>query len=153
MKRREAGLATVEFALTGVVILLVLLGCIEIGRMLFVWNTVDESTRRGARMAAICPLNDAAITRAVLMGGDGESTVVTGLMAANVSVAYLNAAGGAAGSFSETAFASVSITGFQHTLILPVIGTTITVPPFTTTVPVESLGYIPESGARVCLES
>jgi len=152
VKRRQAGLAAVEFAATGVVVFMVLLGCIEIARMLFVWNTIDEATRRGARIAAICPMNDAAVTRAVLMGGTDESTVLKGLLAANVAVAYLTDTGGAAASFSEASYASVSITGFQHQVLVPYVGATVTVPPFVTTVPVESLGYIPDTDTRVCLE-
>lgn len=153
MSPRQQGLATVECALTGAVALMVLFGCLEIGRMLFVWNTLDEATRRGAHIAAICPLNDPAIVAAVLMGGDGTRAVIDGLHEAHVAVAYLDAAGAGAAAFADTAYASVSIVGYEHTVLIPYVGGAVAVPPFTTTVPVESLGYIPETGARTCLES
>lgn len=150
---RQDGLATVELALTGAVALMVLFGCIEIGRMVFVWNTVGEATRSGAHLAAICPVNDPAIKAAVLMGAGDTSPILAGLKASHVMVTYLDDAGGIAGSFSDIAYVSVSVSGFQHTLIIPFVGATVTVPAFTTTVPTESLGFIPETGIRVCLEA
>ena len=57
-------------------------------------------------------------------------------------------ADGAAGAIgAEIAYVRVTITGYQHNLIIPFLpasATTLTVPPFSTTVPAESLGYIPD---------
>ena len=54
--------------------LLVLFSVIEIGRAMFVLNALSESTRRAARMAAVCPINDPAITEVGLFNAPGEGT-------------------------------------------------------------------------------
>ena len=154
MKSAQQGVATVEFAICGSVALLVLIGCLEIGRTLFVWNTIGEATRRAARLAAVCPMNDAGIARNAMMvpaGTGSTSAVLPGMSTANVSVTYLNAAGGAAGSYDTAQYVRVQISGYTHTLFIPYVGATLTVPPFATTLPVESLGYVPELGTRTCL--
>lgn len=51
---RQRGAAAVEFAIISVVFFTLLIGIMEMGRMLFYWNTVTEMTRLGARLAAIC---------------------------------------------------------------------------------------------------
>jgi len=38
---------------------------------------------------------------------------------------------------------SVSITGYQFQFVVPIIGTTITMPSYTTTLTAESAGYVP----------
>lgn len=55
------GAAAVEFALVSLVFFTVLLGAMEMGRLMFYWNTAAEVTRLGARMAVVCDLNDAEI--------------------------------------------------------------------------------------------
>lgn len=58
----QRGLATIEFALIASVILLPLLfGIIEFGRIAFYWNAATEATRLGARLAVVCDLDDATI--------------------------------------------------------------------------------------------
>ena len=144
-----------EFAIVGAAALTVLIGCIEIGRMLFVWNSVGEATRRAARLAAICPVNDPAILRAALLNATGadipSSAYLYGLTPSNVSLTYLNSAGASTAVFADIAFVRVAITGYVHTLLIPFVSPQITVPAFSTTLPTESLGYIPETGLRVCL--
>ncbi|MEQ1438725.1 TadE/TadG family type IV pilus assembly protein [Fontimonas sp. SYSU GA230001] len=153
MRRRQRGLTTVEFAFAGVVVLVLLFAVIEIGRAMFVWNTLGEATRRAARLAAVCPPGHASVLRAALLNNpDGSSTSnhIRGLTTANVSVEYLNGAGAATAVIGNMAFVRVSITGFTHTLLIPFLTQTLTVPPFRTTVPTESLGYVPETGTRTC---
>lgn len=155
MKRRQKGLTTVEFALAGSSALVVLFGCIEISRALYVWNTVGEATRRAARMAAICPMNDPAIRAAALFASDGDSRspVLHGLEDSMVAVAYTDEGGAVAASVADVAYVTVSVTGYTHTLAIPFFGATIAVPAFSTTVPSETLGYHPDLDAFVCIES
>lgn len=56
--KRQAGVAAVEFALVSLVFFTLLIGIMEMGRMLFYWNTVAEMTRAGARLAAVCDPRD-----------------------------------------------------------------------------------------------
>ena len=150
---RQRGATTVEFAIVGAVALTVLFGVIEIGRALFVWNTLSEATRRGARLAAVCPMNHPAVKRVAILsnpGGPDTSPVVSGLSTANVTVAYLQDDGSAAASYSQTKYVRVSITGYELTLFIPFVTPTITAPPFSTTLPSESLGYVPDTGTYEC---
>ena len=150
MNQRQRGVYTVEFAVVGVVFFMVLFGVIEIARALFVWNTITEATRRGARVAAVCPPNHGAIAEIAVLnnpGGGSASSVINGLTTGNVTVEYLDADGAAGAIGAEIAYVRVTITGYQHNLIIPFLpasATTLTVPPFSTTVPAESLGYIPD---------
>ncbi|HEU0201094.1 MAG TPA: TadE/TadG family type IV pilus assembly protein [Burkholderiaceae bacterium] len=58
---RQRGAAAVEFALVAGLFFMLLIGIMEMGRLLFYWNTVTEVTRLGARLAVVCDLNDADI--------------------------------------------------------------------------------------------
>ena len=57
----QRGVAAVEFALIASVFFMLLIGIMEMGRLLFYWNTATEATRLGARLAVVCDLNDADI--------------------------------------------------------------------------------------------
>lgn len=57
-RRDQHGATIVEFALVCAVLFTILIGTMEMGRMLFYWNTATELTRMGARMAAVCDPND-----------------------------------------------------------------------------------------------
>ena len=173
MKKNQQGLATVEFAIVGALLMLLLLGVIEFARLVFVWNTATEATRRGARIAAVCPVNapaiqnvtvfnDPAIRNITVFNDDatsGQSALITGLSSADVQVEYLDAGGNPADctycncddtcgdtSFVSIKYVQVSIENYQHTLAFPPI--TLTMPPFETTLPRESLGIVPGVGSQ-----
>jgi Flp pilus assembly protein TadG len=152
-RKQQQGTTTVEFALIAGLVMIVLFGVIEVARAFFVWNTITEATRRGARVATVCPIDHPAIARITVFGNPGggsTSPILHGLSTGHVQIEYFNNAGGAAGSFADIAQVRVSIRGYQHTLLVPFVGQTLEVPPFSTTLPVESLGYVPEAGARTC---
>jgi hypothetical protein len=86
-------------------------------------------------------VNSSAIARAAVFGGEDASPVLNGLSTSNVKIDYLNAAGAATAAFADMAYVRVGITGYQHTLFIPLVGRTLDAPPFSTTLPVESLGY------------
>lgn len=58
---RQRGAAVVEFALVAMIFFVLLIGIFEFGRVMFTWNSAVEATRRGARLAVVCDLNDAQI--------------------------------------------------------------------------------------------
>lgn len=136
MKRRQRGLAAVEFAIVGTFAAVTLFAAMEVGRVLYVMNAVGEATRRGARVAAVS--DDAAARAAVLVYG------IKGLTEDKVDVDYLNEAGGAPATPSERAFVRVQIVDYTVALAIPVLNLQFTVPPFTTTLPVESMGFVPD---------
>lgn len=153
--RRQKGMSTVEFAVAGFMATVILMGCIEIGRLFYVWNTLAEGTRHAAHIGVLCPYNDAAVKKAAMVVANtaGDSSVLYGLTQSMVSVAYLDSTGAPTTVTGSIAFVSVSISGYTHRLLIPGFAKTLTVPPFTTTVPSETLGYIPDTGAYTCMES
>jgi len=151
--RRERGTTTVEFAIIGSAMMLVLFGVIEVGRAVFVLNALSESTRRAARMAAVCPIDDPAIVEVGLFnvpGGGGSGQIIGGLEAENIAVEYLNASGvvvaDPAASFSQIHFVRTRIVNFQHQMLIPFAEYIFTTPSFATTLRRESLG-VPRTGA------
>ena len=59
----QSGVALVEFALvTSAGFIVVLFAVFELGRLLFIFNTANEATRLGARLAVVCDANAAIAT-------------------------------------------------------------------------------------------
>ena len=150
MRRSQGGTTTVEFAIIGSVVMTVLFAVVEVARALFVMNALAEVTRRGARVATVCPVNDpAAVRAAVFAAGDGRSTVVNGLTTGNVVIEYLNEAGSVladpVASFGQIRYVRARVVNFTHQLVIPVVMPSLAMPGFATTVPRESLG-IPREG-------
>jgi Flp pilus assembly protein TadG len=153
MKNRQGGLTTVEFAIIAAVFFLVLFGVIEIGRALFVWNTLTEATRRGARVAAVCGINHPAIARVTVFGDPASATnspILSGLSTANVAVDYLQDDGvTTTTTFRDIEYVRVRIIGYQHNVLIPFASQLLTAPPFETTLPKESLG-VTDVGINRC---
>jgi Flp pilus assembly protein TadG len=150
MFRRERGTTTVEFAIIGTVLMTILFAMIEFGRALFVMNALTEVTRRAARVATVCPVNDPAGASAGVFGdGDGRSTVVNGLTTGNLTIEYLDQAGNVVadpvGGFGNIRYVRARIVNFTHQLVIPFVMPSITMPAFPAVVPRESLG-IPREG-------
>jgi hypothetical protein len=121
-KSRQKGLVMVEFAIIGLLFFIILFSILEFSRLLFVWNAVADATRIGARAAAVCSVNYLDTNGVEVLNPDPVTNP-----AAYVQVKYVE----------------VSIINYQHDLLIPVLGRTVTLPPFTTTRPREALGVIP----------
>lgn len=153
---KQTGLAAVETAIVGVVAMIVLFAVFEVARAFFVMNALEEATRRGARVAAVCQINDPAIEQITIFnnsGATGPSPLVFNLTTANVDVDYLDDAGGVVGdpvgNFIDIGYVRVAINNYQHQLIIPLFLRTITMPDFATILPRESLGVTRE-GFTTC---
>jgi hypothetical protein len=147
--QRQSGATTVEFAIIGLLALMVMFAVLEFGRLVFVVNALSEATRRGARMAAVCPINDPAIAQVTVFnapGGGGASPIVSGLTTGNVIVEYLNQAGVTTATFLDIRYVRVRIGNYQHQLLIPLFDRTLTLPQYPSTLPRESLG-VPRVGA------
>lgn len=147
---RQMGLTTVEFSIVGLVLFVLLFGVIEVGRALFVWNTIVESTRRAARVAAVCPIDHNKVKQVAIFSESDVSPLLPNLDVSNIQLSYLDINGSPSASYASIRYVNAAIQGYAHTLLIPVVGTTITMPPFSTTLPAESLGWVPEDKARVC---
>jgi Flp pilus assembly protein TadG len=145
MYPRNFGTTTVEFAIVILVALIAVIGIVEVGRMVFVANTLTEATRRGARMAVVCPVGDPRPAQvAVFADTNGASPIVYGLSTDNIQTEYLDMNGdaiaGAAGSPDDIRYVRVSIVGFSMSLFVPTVATTVQMSGHPATLPRESLG-------------
>lgn len=132
---KQKGAAAVEFSLIATLFFILLFGVVEMARALFTWNTATEATRYGARVAAVCTMNDTSIVNRM-------QRIMPNLAASNVSVAYLPA--GCTNANCQQV--RVSIINFQVTTHIPIVGAVLSVPPFTTTLPRESLESVNSAG-------
>ena len=55
---RQRGITTVEFAIVGLLLFTMIFGVIEVARGYYVYTMLGDVARRGARLAAVCPVND-----------------------------------------------------------------------------------------------
>src|SRR5215813_5426079 len=142
-RKNERGAALVEFAIVATVFLSVMFGVIEFGRLFWTHNALRDAARRGVRYAAIRK-NDAAGMQAVknvVVYGDptgGSTPLVNGLSTSNVSIEYVNYNG-----VQLSSRATVKISNYQFNFAVPLIGGSITMPAYRTSLPGESVGYIP----------
>jgi Flp pilus assembly protein TadG len=145
-RKNERGAALVEFAIAGTVFLTVVFGVIEFGRLLYTHNALRDAARRGVRYATVRK-NDAAgqlaVQKTVVYGDPNANpatatAILPGLTTANVVLAYDNY-----GGIQLSSRATVSITGYQFRFNVPLIGGTLNMPAYKTSLPGESVGYVP----------
>ena len=141
----QRGTTTVEFAIVGAVALTLLFTVIEFSRILFTLNMLDEGVRRGARVAAVCAVGNAAIAQATAF------VRLPGLSTSNVVTEYLGDAGNtladpAGADYGSISFVRVLIVNYSFPVALPLIATVFTAPEISSTLPRESLG-VPHFGA------
>lgn len=100
-KTAQRGVAAVEFALVAIPFFLLMFGAMEFGRLLYLWNTVQEVTRNAARRAVVTDFNNTAAIEAikrlaVFRTTDGPLPAASEITNAKVNISYLNALGGVA---------------------------------------------------------
>ena len=138
-------MTTVEFAIVGALALALIFYVVEFGRILFTLNVLDEGARRGARVAAVCDVGNAAITDAALF------VSLPGLSASNVVTEYLGDNGSVLADpegddYPLITFVRVRIENFSFPVALPFVATLFSAPAVSATVSRESLG-VPYFGA------
>jgi Flp pilus assembly protein TadG len=142
-RRNQRGTTTLEFAICGVVVLTLIFAVIELSRAMFMLGVLEESTRRAARVAAVCPIGDPAIATA------GTFVTLPNFSAANLVTEYLNTTGGVIGNptanFGAIDYVRVRIVNYQLQLWIPFMNAAFQSPNFTVTLPRESLG-VPRTG-------
>ena len=157
---KQRGTTSVEFAIIGTVAMFCILGVIEVSRLLFTINVLGEVTRRGARMAVVCPVNDPAISQVAVFNSSGgtDSPVLNNLTTANIQLEYLDATGTpvAIGSppFNPAVFATITyvraqVVDYVHQWIFPGLGA-FNMPPQPSVLPRESLGVPRDEVVQSC---
>jgi len=137
----QRGAAALEFALVAAVFFTIVLGAMEMSRLLWTWNAAGEATRLGARLAVVCDIDDPSIVTRM-------QQMLPALQPANVTVAYLNPPN-APNTCSAATCKSVRVTlaGYTHVPIIPFVALSIPIPPFQTTLPKE---FMQSTGNPVC---
>lgn len=149
----ESGATLVEFAIAATVFLTAMFAVIELGRALWTHNALADAARRGARYAvnqsASTPAgvtttglnvgpSVTAIRNVAIYGNPagGTNPLVTNLAPANLNVQYKDFGVG-------EGTVAVTITNYQFKFVVPILGTTIQMPSYQTTLMGESAGVIP----------
>jgi Flp pilus assembly protein TadG len=141
-KINERGVALVELAIGATVFFTVIFAVLEFSRLLWTHNALADAARLGARYAAInLPNSTTSIKKVVVFGvanpADGALPVVNGLTINHVTVSH-------SGNFGvKQGTVSVSITGYVFNFSVPIVGATVTLPDYKTTLTGESAGYEP----------
>jgi hypothetical protein len=152
------GVYTVEFAIIGLLLFTLLFGVLEMGRLYFTVNGLDEVVRRGARLAAVCDIQDPVILRRAIFNAandSGASALIAGLETADLTLVYLDENGAAVASpndlvsatgFRAIRYVQLRVESFPFELLIPGFHGVFTLPAFRSTFPRESLGRHAEAG-------
>lgn len=140
-KDNQRGSTLVEFAIGVTVFATAMFAVLEFSRALWVHNALADAARRGARYAVLHTTNDAAQAKNVVVYGNSAGTgspMLNDLTTENVEVTYNNFG-------LNKGTVTVSITDYQFQFVIPIVGTTITMPSYSTTLTAESAGLIPNN--------
>lgn len=128
---KQNGVAAIEFALIAGIFFTILIGILEMGRVLFYMNSAAEATRFGARIAVVCDMNAAGIKANMMQ----RLNILTDQ---NINVDYLPAGCSQATCKSI----NVAITGVSVATFIPFVPDSvnaISLPSFNTSLPRESM--------------
>jgi len=152
------GTYIVEFSFVGLLVFILLFGVVEMGRLYFTANALDEAARRGARLAAVCNISDPVVLRRAIFNAAtdaGTSQLISSLATTNLALTYLDVNGAvvanpadtvSANGFRAIRYVQLSVQGYVFNLFIPGLGVPITLPAFRATLPRESLGRHSDSG-------
>lgn len=161
-KQSERGTTVAEFAVVALLFFTIIIGIIEFGRLMYINNALTDATRRGARFAVLHQeANIADVKNEVVYGSkitkDGKGNItspplINGLTTDMVQVIYtgVDKDGNPDTTDDFTAFgtnlgtATVKINNYQFFLSIPVVGRSLTLPTYETTLTAESAGEIPD---------
>lgn len=126
-KYQQRGVAAVEFAIIATVLFIVLFGILEFGRLFYIFNSVQEVTRRAAREAVVRGHTKADQDEAINLALFGAGSLPAGAIinTSKVKIEYLNRAMGPiatppADNIEECLTASTSCIAFVRVSITDV---------------------------------
>lgn len=141
LRKAEAGATLLEFSIAATVFFMALFGVLEVSRLFWVHNVLTEAVRNGSRYAVLHQKTQQSITdvTALIVYGtvspaQGAQAVVPGLTTNMVTVTYSNDFGVKLGT------ATVTITGYVFNFSVPLIGSTVSMPTYKSTMTGESAG-------------
>jgi Flp pilus assembly protein TadG len=149
----QRGATLVEFSIAATVFLMSMFAVLEFGRALWTHNALADAARRGARYAIHQPASSPA---GVKTTGTNVGPSITAIR--NVAV-YGNPAGGTTPLVNDLTPANIDVTyrdfglgegtvgvtvqSYQFQFVIPLVGTTITMPNYNTTLTAENGGVMP----------
>jgi Flp pilus assembly protein TadG len=138
-RHNQRGATLVEFSIAATVFLMTMFAVLEFGRVIWTHNALTDAARRGARYATLHRADQINDVKNVVVYGDpagGTNPVVEGLSTDNVNVSYSN--------FTlDAGTVQVTITNYQFHFAIPIVGTQIQMPNYTTTLTGECAGLLP----------
>lgn len=137
--KAQRGVAAVEFALIAALFFTLLIGIMEMGRLLWTWNAAVEATRLGARLAVVCDKNDPVIIARM-------RAMLPSYATATITIDYLDPPN-ASCDVSTCKSVRVRLSAYTHQTIIPLLPLAVPLPAFQTTLPRESMS---SSGNPVC---
>lgn len=145
LKRLQAGITLVEFSIIGSLFLLLLFAILELAIYVYHLQSLNDISRRTARIAAVCLVNDEDIKPLALSEG-----APPGFTAENIDISYLKSTGEKLLSPIEDhvdiRFVQAKIINFNYgfTQLLNFLGENgiVQVQDFKTVLPAESLGIL-----------
>jgi Flp pilus assembly protein TadG len=152
-KLDQRGSTLVEFAIGATVFVTAMFAVLEFGRALWTHNALADAARRGARYAIHQPAStppghkttgtnvgpSVGAIKNVAVYGDplgGTTPMVNDLTPDNVYVTYKDFGLG-------QGTVGVTIQNYQFQFVIPMVGTTITMPDYNTTLTAENAGVMP----------
>lgn len=133
----QRGSAAVEFALVGVLFLTLMMAITSFGHWLFTLEMVADATRLGARIAAVCDVGDGVIKSRMQ-----QRLPQLSLATSDLTLTYVPA-----GCNKSTCQAvQVALNGVSYHPWIPFLASAFSIPPFTTTLPRESLESVNLAG-------
>lgn len=144
-KSKQFGITLIEFSIVASVFLLILFAIFEIAIFAFSLQSMNDISRRTARIAAVCVVNDADIRTLAL-----SEWVPKDFTVENIEITYLDANGTAVGdpvtNQSSVRYVQSRIVNFNYGFsgLLNFLGDNgiVIVPDFQTILPAESLGVL-----------
>lgn len=158
--RRQPGLATVEFAMVSLLFFTLLYGIVEFARLLYVYNSLQEVTRRAAREATVRWIDQESTVKQLALFGGTSLPAGGEITSASIVIEYLKADGTVVTSFASDAgdnlsacgdatrtdncidSVKVSIANVQYTPMLTLFSfLNLTLPTSSVTMHAESMGF------------
>lgn len=96
---RSRGVATVEFALVCMIFFTLVFGALEFARLMFVYNSIQEVTRRAAREMTVRWIDQEAEVKTLALFGGAALPAGAEVTASSINIEYLSADGSVVTTF------------------------------------------------------
>jgi Flp pilus assembly protein TadG len=144
---KNNGLAVVEFTMISTALLIIFFGIFEVGRYVYSIQMLNEATRRAARLASVCYMdNNTDIAGMTTI----TNIIPSGFSSSALTIEYLDASGTPVANPTSSvesirfvrAKMDTSKTSYTFVNVLTALSGSSVVPKFETTLPAESLGVL-----------